>query len=138
MNITGSPRLQGLSSRFSKVKRGHLDKIETTESKLFLETMLNETNKKEKDIYESRVQELSNTLLNSMAVIKDDQLLSTMMEESTSQEFAQHRIREIIEECIENDREAIIQDIAERNTALEVEYADLEQEYSRVNKLLLF
>lgn len=132
--MTTSPRLQTLGNRLSKAKRGHLDKIETTESKLYLDTMLNEVNKRDKEIYESRIQELSNTLLNSIAAIKGDQLLSTMMEELTSQEFAQHRIKEIIEECIETDREALIQDMAQRNSALELDYNDLEQEYLKVYK----
>lgn len=116
-------------------KRGNIAQLDTIESKMFYggthrESARKNTNSNE--VFDVRIQELANTLAKVFAAIKNDELLSTMMDDPTSKKFAEHRVREIIEECISNDRENLLKDLYQQNATLETENYDLEQEYAKV------
>jgi len=131
--------MKGFDVQSHRYKRDNLEKLETVFSKEDSEDFGRESMLKHghhaKDYYEMRLSELSKTVASTVAALTDDQLLSTMLEEPTSRPFAQHRVKEIIEECMENDREGLIKQLTEQFAALESDYCELEQEYSKVDKI---
>jgi 2-keto-3-deoxy-galactonokinase len=116
-------------------KRANIAQLDTIESKMFYGGTHRESERKNtnsNEVFDVRIQELANTLAKVFAAIKNDELLSTMMDDPTSKKFAEHRVREIIEECISNDRENLLKDLYQQNATLETENYDLEQEYAKV------
>src|SRR4051812_24869010 len=133
--MTSSPKLRDYDSKRQNLQRDNLGKIATVESRMYFDDLAkvpDYKNSSAKDVYEMRLQELGQTLGNVLLAIRNDQLLSTMMEEQTSQGFAQQRIREIIEECIDTDREALLKHLSQEYATLESEHHTLEEEYNKV------
>jgi hypothetical protein len=79
-----------------------------------------------------RLQELSDSLTEALAALKNDELLAAMFDDKTSKGFAKQRIREIIEECIDNDRETLIKHLYKQNALLQEDYNRLDEEYLKV------
>jgi hypothetical protein len=86
-----------------------------------------------KGIYEMRIQTLQESIKNAFKLVQSDELIDTMRQDLTSGEFINQRVREIIDECINSDREALIEKLTQQFSLLKAEYAKLEQENNRVN-----
>lgn len=131
---------QSLYTRPHQRNRANLDNLHTAQSEIFFDDTDRHSVQRHDDFrdpHHMRLDELSATISNALLAIKNDQLLSTMLEEQTSKEFAQQRIKEIIEECIDNDRETLIEQLSHKYQVLETEYIALEQEYTKVRFLFL-
>jgi len=127
--------MKGFEIQSNRFRKGNLEKLETVVSKEDSDYFGRDSLEKHenlKEFYEMRLSELSKTVASTVAALTDDQLLSTMLEEPTSRPFARHRVKEIIEECMENDREGLIKQLSEQLSVIEADYGNLEQEYSRV------
>jgi len=85
-----------------------------------------------KQIYETRVQALSEGVKDAFRLIQNDDLIDTMRQDRTSEEFVNQRVKEIIEECINSDRESLMERLSHEVAELRGEYVKLEQENSKV------
>lgn len=85
-----------------------------------------------KQVYETRVQTLSEGIKDAFKLIQNDDLIETMRQDKTSEEFVNQRVKEIIEECINNDRESLIERLSQEVAELRGEYMKLEHENSKV------
>ncbi len=126
--------MQNLGRQSLLFSRNNRDKLNPLESRVSAGDFDNSNAKYHqlKDFYEMRLKELSETLANTATAIANDSLLLTMRDETTSQQFFPQRVREIIEECIHSDREALIQHLSNQYALLEEESSSIEQDYERV------
>ena len=59
-----------------------------------------------------------------------------MKQDPTSVEFVNQRVKEILEECINNDKEALLDKISHQYSYLKSEYSKLENENNRLSNQL--
>ena len=89
-----------------------------------------------KQVYEMRTRSLSENLKQLYSLVSNDQLINTMKRDNCSMEFANQRVKEIIEDFLHSEREYTIEKIASQYSLLKNEYQKLLTELSRVNFLL--
>ena len=85
-----------------------------------------------KSMYEMRIQSFQETLKTIFLSVQKDELLDTMKQDEASEEFLNQRVREIIDECMYNDREVMIEKLSYQYTHLKVELSRTDQENIRV------
>lgn len=85
-----------------------------------------------KHLYEIRVQTLSEGIREAFRAVQTDDLIDTMRQDTTSEEYIQHRVKEIIEECLNNQRESFVDRLSQENAELHAEFAKLELENTKV------
>ena len=85
-----------------------------------------------RNIYEMRVQALSESIKDAFRLVQNDDLVQTMREDVTSQEFVNQRVKEIIEECLNNEKEDLIDKLSRENADFRGEFSKLEHENARV------
>jgi hypothetical protein len=90
-----------------------------------------------KSIYEMRVHTLQESIKNGLKMIQSDELIDTMKQDVASEEFIYSRAKEIIEECIMGDKEAMLEKLTHQYTYLKSEYGKLENENHKVCDFML-
>jgi hypothetical protein len=75
--------------------------------------------------FESRVRGISEDIRSAFKLVQSDALIDTMRQDSASEEFVHQRVKEIIEDCLANDREALLEKIV-------IQYNHLKNEYEKV------
>lgn len=85
-----------------------------------------------KSFYEKRLELLKEDIKLVYQSIVSDDLLRTMREDPTSVEFVSQRVREIFDEVITNDREALLEKVYRQYTALKSDYRKLEDDKKKV------
>ncbi len=89
-----------------------------------------------KQLYEMRLQGLNESIKEAFRLVQSDDLIDTMRQDQTSEEFVNQRVKEILEECITNDREALVDKLSQENADLRSEYNKIGYENTKV--LLLY
>lgn len=87
--------------------------------------------------YESRVRGLSEDIRNAFKIIQNDALIDTMRQDSASEEFISQRVKEIIDDCLANDRETLLEKMALQCSYLKSEFSKAEEENMRVKYFIL-
>lgn len=82
--------------------------------------------------YETRVRELSEDIKQAFLIVQNDVLIDTMRQDPASREFINQRVQEIIEDCLSNDREILLEKMATHCSQLKSDYTKLEQESTKV------
>ena len=82
--------------------------------------------------YETRVRELSEDIKQAFLIVQSDVLIDTMRQDPASREFINQRVQEIIEDCLSNDREILLEKMATHSSQLKSDYAKLEQDSIKV------
>lgn len=75
--------------------------------------------------FESRIRGISEDIRSAFKLVQTDALIDTMRQDSASEEFVHQRVKEIIEDCLANDREALLEKIV-------IQYNHLKNEYEKV------
>lgn len=83
-------------------------------------------------LYEMRVEALGEGIKEAFRLVRTDDLIDTMRQDETSEEFVNQRVREIIEECINGNKEALIDKLSHEVAELHGEFAKLENENTKV------
>ena len=86
-----------------------------------------------KQMYEMRIQGLNESIKEAYKLVQGDDLIDTMRQDQTSEEFVSQRVKEIIEECISNDREILVDKLSQENAELRAEYNKIAHDNSKVN-----
>lgn len=84
-------------------------------------------------LYEMRVEALGEGIREAFQLVQNDELIETMRQDETSEEFVNQRVKELIEECINGNREALIEKFAQEIANLHGEFAKLENENTKVS-----
>ena len=103
-----------------------------TSTKIGLEKEYNARLNQLKSMYELRIQSFQDTLKSIFMLIQKDELLDAMKQDEASEEFMNQRVREIIDDCLYNDREIMIEKLTYQYSHLKVELSKIEQENNRV------
>jgi len=82
--------------------------------------------------YETRVKSLSDDIKNAFVLIQKDMLIDTMKQDAASGEYINQRVREIIDDCISNDREVLLEKMALQCSYLKNEFSNSEHEHMKV------
>lgn len=82
--------------------------------------------------YETRVRELSEDIKKAFLIVQSDVLIETMRQDPASREFINQRVQEIIEDCLSNDREILLEKMAAHCSQLKSDYTKLEQDSIKV------
>ncbi len=82
--------------------------------------------------YESRVKGLSDDIRHAFTLVQSDALIDTMKHDTASEEYISQRVKEIIEDCLSNDRELLLEKMALQNAYLKGEFSQSEQENLKV------
>ena len=90
-----------------------------------------------RQIYETRILAFEDTLRELFKVVQQDELIDTMKQDSASEEFVALRVKEIVAEYLESQRETHIEKISNQYSALKVEYIKLQQDLSKVRSSYL-
>jgi len=90
-----------------------------------------------KNLYEMRIQTLQESIRNAFKLVQSDELIETMKHDPASEEFAAQRVKEIIEECIFSDREALVDKLSQQYAYLKTEFLKIEQENNKVKASLI-
>lgn len=85
-----------------------------------------------KQIYEMRIRSLNENFKQLFNLVSNDQLLNMMKRDNSSMEFANQRVKEIIEDFLHSEREYTIEKIATQYSLLTSEYQKLHTELIRV------
>lgn len=86
-----------------------------------------------KHLYEARLETLAQGISDAFRLVQSDELIDTMRQDMTSEEYVNQRVREIIEECINSNREALMEQLSQQIVDLHLEYGRLENENVKVN-----
>ena len=85
-----------------------------------------------RNIYEMRVQAIHEGVKTAFRLVQADDLIETMKNDSTSDEFVALRVKEIIDEVLYNEREAVLEKLSHQYAFLRTEAGKLEEENIRV------
>jgi Chromosome segregation ATPases len=85
-----------------------------------------------RNLYEMRIQAMQDSLKNAFKLVQGDELIETMKNDATSEEFINQRVKEIIEEVLYNEREVLIEKLSQQHALLRTEFIKLEQEHNRL------
>lgn len=85
-----------------------------------------------KQIYDMRVKSLSENLKQIFDLVQNDQLINTMKQDSSTIGFANHRVKEILDEFLNAEREHVVEKLSTQYSLIKVEYQKLQAEFSRV------
>ena len=87
-----------------------------------------------KHLYDARVEALTQGIRDAFCLVQNDELIETMRQDLTSEEYVNQRVREIIEECINSNREALMEQLSQQIVDLHLQFGKLENENIRVNR----
>jgi len=90
-----------------------------------------------KQLYEMRIQGLNESIKEAYRLVQSDDLIDTMRQDQTSEEFVNQRVKEILEECINNEREALVDKLTQENAELRAEYNKIGYENSKVTLYII-
>lgn len=85
-----------------------------------------------RSLYEMRLHTLQESIKNGLKLLQNDELIETMKQDVASEEFIFSRAKEIIEDCIHSDREALLDKLTHQYTILKNEYSKIENENHKV------
>ena len=108
-----------------------------SDSRLDTEREVNDKHSEMKQIYEMRIRSFSENFKQLFNLVGNDQMLSTMKRDNSSMEFANQRVKEIIEDFLHSEREYTIEKLASQYSLLKNEYQKLIAEISKVIKFLV-
>lgn len=89
-----------------------------------------------KNLYEMRIQTFQESIKNAFKLVQSDELIDTMKHDTASEDYVAQRVKEIIEECIFSDREALIDKLSQQYAYLKTEFSKVEQENNKVKTFL--
>lgn len=93
---------------------------------------LNEKVAQVKQIYETRVTSLQDSLKQLFELVQNDPLVNTMKQDPSSFEFANQRIKEILEDFLNSEREYVIEKLSTQYSLLKAEYQKVQAELAKV------
>lgn len=102
---------------------------------------LREVNEKAANLrqfYEMRILSFEDTLRELFNIVRQDELIDTMKQDSASEEFVTMRVKEIITSYLESQRETLIEKVSNQYSSLKVEYIKLQQDISKVSSYISF
>jgi len=79
-------------------------------------------------VYENRIRSLGEEVRRAYVNLQGDDILNTMKDDPSSSEFAEQRIREIIEDSLSSEQERFIQNLANENAQLRSELTQVQSE----------
>jgi len=82
--------------------------------------------------FETRVKSLGDDIKNAFNLVQKDVLIDTMRHDPASGEYINQRVKEIIEDCISNDREILLEKMALQISYMKNEFSNSEQEHLKV------
>ena len=83
-------------------------------------------------MYEKRLEILKESLQDAFGIVKSDNLIDTMKTDVSASEYAYERVKQIIEKCINDDKEALVDKLCQENADLKSECFKLDQENLKV------
>lgn len=93
---------------------------------------LNEKVANLRQTYEMRIRSFQDSLKQIYGLVQRDELIDTMKQDPASEEFVALRVKEIIDEVLTSQNEALLDQLSNQYSSLKVEYAKLQQEFIRV------
>ncbi|CAD8168817.1 unnamed protein product [Paramecium octaurelia] len=81
-----------------------------------------------RSFYDMKYQTLFETVKEALDKIMNDELIDTMRQDITSQEFVYQRVREMFEEIILSEREVLIEKLSSQYAYLKMEFGKIEQD----------
>lgn len=90
-----------------------------------------------KEMFDARIETVEESIKKAFELIQTDNLIDTLKQDATTSEYVYDRVKEIVETCIKNDREALIERVCQQYANLKSEYYKLEQENIKVRNLSL-
>jgi hypothetical protein len=85
-----------------------------------------------RSLYEIRFKSLEDTIRKITKKLETDELLETMHQDKSSGEFVSLRIREIIDDCLQDEREMLIDNLTRRCNSLRREQQASDELYAQV------
>lgn len=85
-----------------------------------------------RQMYEMRIQSFQDSVKQVFSLVQKDELIDTMKQDPASEEFVLIRVKEVIDEVLNSDRESLIEKLSNQCSMLKVDNQRLQQEYSRV------
>lgn len=87
-----------------------------------------------KNFYEMRFQTLQETMSGSYKRVLQDEILTTMVRDSTTVSYLEDRVKELFKEIIENEREVLIEKLGLQYSELKFHYQELEKKYATLKR----
>lgn len=122
-----------MEKQYGQSSRGTSKDMEAT-IRLEVEREFNQRLIQLRNMYEMRIQSFQESLKQAFKLVQQDELIETMKQDETSEEFISLRVKEIIEEVLYGDREAILDKLTGQHSLLRAEFGKLEQENAKVSK----
>ena len=88
-------------------------------------------------LYNLRLETVQESIKRSIEAIQTDKLMDTLKEEEYVAQYGYERIKEILNQCINNDRETLIEKLSQDYAELKSDYLKLDQANSKVLMITL-